>query len=270
MISTCTFRLKRLLAFNFVLVIPEFCSVQLLCSNIISWSWTSHSNRKNKQTKQKKTEPKQGINLPLPECYVLRNDRGKTRSKFFFWRNTLSSHRRCIKLNFISTTVSEQAGTLTLSVEEMFFFRKSLYITLKQDHTATQHLYSFYCLLIRKKIVELLRPSRTRSLTFSPWKSCPFVFLRRHSLLCGFLSTSCRPIGNIYFFVTDVVAWLRDEKTLELKSDSQLEYRGRAVIPIAHPGEINAVPLCSSNLFWPFLTVAFQIADIRSRSMNQV
>ena len=126
MISTCTFRLKRLLTFNFVLVIPEFCSVQLLCSNIISWSWTSHSNRKNKQTnkqtKQKKTEPKQGINLPLPECYVLRNDRGKTRSKlFFFWRNTLSSHRRCIKLNFISTTVGEQAGTLTLSVEEMFF-----------------------------------------------------------------------------------------------------------------------------------------------------
>ena len=72
-------------------------------------------------------------------------------SFFFFGRNTLSSHRRCIKLNFISTTVSEQAGTLTLSVEEMFFFRKSLYITLKQDHTATQHLYSFYCLLIRKK-----------------------------------------------------------------------------------------------------------------------
>ena len=108
-------------------------------------------------------------------------------------------------------------------LKKCFFFRKSLYITLKQDHTATQHLYSFYCLLIRKKIVELLRPSRTRSLTFSPWKSCPFVFLRRHSLLCGFLSTSCRPIGNIYFFVTDVVGWLRDEKTLELKSDSQLE-----------------------------------------------
>ena len=85
-------------------------------------------------------------------------------------------------------------------LKKCFFFRKSLYITLKQDHTATQHLYSFYCLLIRKKIVELLRPSRTRSLTFSPWKSCPFVFLRRHSLLCGFLSTSCRPIGNIYFF----------------------------------------------------------------------
>lgn len=110
-------------------------------------------------------------------------------------------------------------------LKKCFFFRKSLYITLKQDLTATQHLYSFYCLLIRKKNcrILLLRPSRTRSLTFSPRKSCPFVFLRRHSLLCGFLSTSCRHIGNIYFFVTDVVAWLRDEKTLELKSDSQLE-----------------------------------------------
>ena len=150
------------------------------------------------------------------------------------------------------------------------FFRKSLYITLNKTTPPLSISIAFTAFWSEKKIVELLRPSRTRSLTFSPWKSCPFVFLRRHSLLCGFLSTSCRPIGNIYFFVTDVVAWLRDEKTLELKSDSQLEYRGRAVIPIAHPGEINAVPPCSSNLFWPFVTVAFQIADIRSRSMNQV
>ena len=47
-------------------------------------NFTQQSKKKNKQTKQKKTEPKQGINFPLPECYVLRNDGGKTRSKFFF------------------------------------------------------------------------------------------------------------------------------------------------------------------------------------------
>ena len=144
---------------------------------------------------------------------------------FFLAQYTLSSHRKYIKLNLSQLQwVSKQE--LWLFQLKKCFKEKSIYFALKQDHTATQHLYSFYCLLIRKKIcrILLLRPSRTRSLTFSPWKSCPFVFLRRHSLLCGFLSTSYRRIGNINFFVTEVVAWLRDEKTLELKSDYQLEY----------------------------------------------